>query len=803
MRKGKKKLKTVLFVSRTDDTSRFISTNSIIGKKFRLESTVMKTWKNQPSIKWLLLLSTLTAITVSAQTFAAEQKETKQKTDLTELSIEDLMNVEVVSTATLTKTTPRLVPAAMTTITDEQIKASGARSLFELLDIYVPNLQVIRHHWESDHMGLRGIINDRDDKYLLLVNGRNMNERTHFGALSERDMVVLSDIDHIDIVRGPGSALYGPGAISMVINIITYNAGTFQGTTVTSRMGAVEEFYSGEVKHGQKFDDNDGGVFVYAGIGKYVGASKYDAPQIFPFTFPSESQQSSWNPDWGPNPSDAPFLPADNTKAGEPMTGDPINRDGEDNRNLPSIKLHAQITRDNWDIWARYTRGGKQFLYAPGLWARTPWGYAESVFYDYNWDTGVGTYKSVRPNSYGYQQATGYIGYKQELVDNLDIDYAFSYNLFDFTEYRQNSITNAYREDEYYGKILSRWQPNDQHKIAFGAELSHRELGLPGLGWPDVKPVSQRLNPMPRWSTNLYSILGEWQWNINDQWTTFAGGRVDKHTFTDYMYSPRAAVVYTPTDRDAYKLIWSRSVRANVEEEMKAQDMNDGSKSEPEILDSVELRYERQQNKNLDLAASIFVHYNLKVISWSDADRRSTNIGTQREYGAELEATYHTDKTRLTISHGYTKLYGFSLTPGQSTYLTAKPFGYGDDLASWSNHITKLTAQHKLDDKWTLDASMRIYWGFPGMKDYGKYAPDGTTPGVRFVEEGWQKAYRGNYYLNLGLQYQPSKDLTIGVTGYNLLGIFNSDFNKRNYIVSTADYRCEAVAVGVSLEYKF
>ena len=190
------------------------------------------------------------------------------------------MEIPTVVTATLTKTAPRLVPAAMTTVTDEQIKASGARSLFELLDIYVPDLQVIRHHWEPDHIGLRGIINDRDDKYLLLVNGRNMNDYTHFGALSERDMVLLSDIHHIDIVRGPGSALYGPGAVSMVINIVTYNSETFQGTEVTSKMGAVEEFYTGELKHGQKFDDNDGGVFTYAGIGKYVGASKYDAPRF-------------------------------------------------------------------------------------------------------------------------------------------------------------------------------------------------------------------------------------------------------------------------------------------------------------------------------------------------------------------------------------------------------------------------------------------------------------------------------------------------------------------------------------------
>ena len=495
-------------------------------------------------------------------------------------------------------------------------------------------------------------------------------------------------------------------------------------------------------------------------------------------------------------------------------SGDAINRDRVDNRNLPAIKLHAEITRDNWDIWARYTRGGKQFLYAPGLWAREPWGYAESEFYDYNWDTGVGTYKDVRPNSYGYQQATGYIGYKQELADNLDIDYAFSYELFDFAEYRQNAVEDAYREDEYYGKIISRWQPNDQHKIAFGTEISHRELGLQCLGWPYINPVSQQLKPdtldgnnMPQWGTTMYSLLGEWQWNINDKWTTFIGGRLDDHTYTKKMFSPRAALVWTPNDKDALKAMWSRSVRANVEEEMKRQAMDGNNLSTPEEVDTIEFRYERQQSKNLDLAASIFMHYDFKLVSWDDNARKSITVGTQKDWGAELEASYHTEKTSLTLSHGYTKLLEFDLEPNRTTYTTAKPFGYGDDLASWSNHITKLTAQHKLDDKWTLYASMRIYWGFPGMKDYDEYYPyarnKDSTVDNRFVEEGWEKAYRGNYFLNLGLQYQPSKDLTIGVTGYNLLGIFNRDFNKRNYLASTGDYRCEAAAVGVSLEYKF
>ena len=71
------------------------------------------------------------------------------------------------------------------------------------------------------------------------------------------------------------------------------------------------------------------------------------------------------------------------------------------------------------------------------------------------------------------------------------------------------------------------------------------------------------------------------------------------------------------------------------------------------------------------------------------------------------------------------------------------------------------------------------------------------------VEPGWEKAYRGDYYLDLGLQYKASKDLTIGVYGYYLLGCFDEDLNKSNYFGGTGGYRCYAPAVSVSLTYKF
>jgi long-subunit fatty acid transport protein len=66
----------------------------------------------------------------------------------------------------------------------------------------------------------------------------------------------------------------------------------------------------------------------------------------------------------------------------------------------------------------------------------------------------------------------------------------------------------------------------------------------------------------------------------------------------------------------------------------------------------------------------------------------------------------------------------------------------------------------------------------------------------------WEKAFRGSYFLDMGLRYKASENLTVGVFGYNLLGLFSRDYNKRNYF-SDPDFRDQAVAVAVSVTYKF
>lgn len=722
----------------------------------------------------------------------AEQMDADQ---LFDMSLEQLMEVRIDSVATITTTSPRLVPSAVTTITEEQIQASGARHLFELLDIYVPNLQWIRNHWEVDNLGLRGIMSDKEDKYLLLVNGRVMNERVHIGAITERDLTNLRDIHHIDIIRGPGSAMYGPGAVAMVINIITHNAETFQGTEITTRAGAVEEFYSTEIRHGRKFEDGDGGLFLYGGITKYLGADQYDAPYVIGKDLPSESDYSWWDLAWGPPYTGPEYLPGDGTRAGDPVYNPDTPRDFEDHRNLPQLKLYAEFNRDDWDIWARYTRGGKQLVQESKAYIRADTGYL-----DYLYDQEP--FGSMGINSYGYQQLTFFVGREQELSEQTRLDYSFSYDLLDYERVIQSNIADAFRQDRYMGKVMLRHDFNEKHRVATGFEVSHHEMGYPSLGWPRRDDaVLDKLSNDRRWSTNLYSWVGEYQWTISDKWTAFLGARLDDHTYTEEMFSPRVAVVHTPTPKDTFKYLWSRSVRSNFEEEMRAQRLaGNTSPSQPEKLDSFEIRYERSHSRNLTLASSVFWYYNLELLSWSPSQAASVPVGTQKHWGFELEADYHTDTTRFGISHSYAKLCDFELAPGQSTLITALPYGYGDDLALWSNHITKVYASQKLNDQWTLDGSMRIYWQFPGMEDYTRYLYDQAPANYKPTNEDWDDAFDGNYYLNLGLQYQPNDDLTFRVDGYNLLGIFDKDLNKRNYV---SDFRSHAPAVAFTVSYKF
>ena len=178
-------------------------------------------------------------------------------------------------------------------------------------------------------------------------------------------------------------------------------------------------------------------------------------------------------------------------------------------------------------------------------------------------------------------------------------------------------------------------------------------------------------------------------------------------------------------------------------------------------------------------------------------------IGNQTQWGIEGEMRWTGCGWTLVANHAYTKLLNFSLdNPDTLEVITASPYGYGNNLANWSPNITKLVAHRKLTPCLAFDGSLRWYWGYPGLKDMADYFRDLDQAWVTKAQPSWQRTWRGSMFLDLALTYQYSEHTRFRVDGYNLLGGFDHDLNKRIYY-SDIGFISEAPALGLSCEMTF
>lgn len=149
-----------------------------------------------------------------------------RSTDLTELSLEELMNIEVTS---VSKKPEKLfeTSAAIYVITQEDIRRSGMTSIPELLRM-VPGLDVAHFDaniWDISSRGFNGLY---ANKLLVLIDGRSVYSVINGGVFWNVQDTLTEDIDRIEVIRGPGAAMWGANAVNGVINIITKNAGDTQ-----------------------------------------------------------------------------------------------------------------------------------------------------------------------------------------------------------------------------------------------------------------------------------------------------------------------------------------------------------------------------------------------------------------------------------------------------------------------------------------------------------------------------------------------------------------------------------------------
>lgn len=158
-----------------------------------------------------------------------------QGTDaLKRMSIEQLLDLEV--TATRSAETAGEVAAAISVITTDDIRRSGARSLPEALRL-VPGIQVGRIDGARWATGARGFADRLSRAMLVLVDGRAVYSPLFAGTYWEVQDLLLEDVDRIEVIRGPGGTLWGANAVNGIINIVTKGAAQTQGALATAEAG--------------------------------------------------------------------------------------------------------------------------------------------------------------------------------------------------------------------------------------------------------------------------------------------------------------------------------------------------------------------------------------------------------------------------------------------------------------------------------------------------------------------------------------------------------------------------------------
>jgi len=700
--------------------------------------------------------------------------------DLLSLKLEDLTQISLSSrSATLSKTALENTPASITIIDHKQIVESGARNLDELLEIYVPSFTYM-YKLQGNQIGLRGIISDRNNKILLLVNGKNMNiKASDGGAVTEQLFSLLGDIKKVTVVNGSGSTIYGPGAIAGIISIETFSGETFRNSELNIRMGSREDFLSAEISIARKIS-SDMSYYFYYGIDKYAGADQEIAPEKFSFDF-------TFN----------------NPALGQIVHDQPIDFQTTPNHSSlhqkPRQKFHAQLNGENFKVWLRYTYSSQEV----STFQNTIIDYLDRDF----------PVETVQNTGYENQQITLAGDYEQKILSNFSLNYSLSYMLSDVNIiYSQNPDETRNRywgEDNINAKILASYTINKNNIFHFGTEYDYNKFGRKSLLNDSDESLITSLVATPgiEWDTAMYSLFGEYKYRHSKDTLVFLNMRADKHTYTSWMLSPRISIVHHFNDKHTLKWIASRSVRHSDDADLYKAFLNADTDNDTETLTSYELIY---SYKNKNISFSFAPYYNIHdIVAFNDSNYNTENIGKVKYIGFDTELQYNIgNKILLYLSHSYVKLHNFTLKDSDITRqnISAQPYGYGDDFANWNNHITKLRLNYRINSQLKWTNSMQIFWGIPGAQDMSDYNLDlGITDSRLYklpVLES-DTAIQEHVYLNTGVTYKANNDLKITLNAYNLLGLVNKDYNIRNYFLRTSHYREMAPSVACRLSYKF
>jgi iron complex outermembrane recepter protein len=195
--------------------------------------------------------------------------------DLTGQSLEDLMNIQVVSVSKTEQTLSRTASAVFV-ITQEDIRRSGAMNIPDLLRM-APGVDVAQINSNTWAITTRGFNGRFANELLVLVDGRSVYTPTFGGVFWDTLDFPLEDIDRIEVIRGPGGSIWGANAVNGVINIITKKTSETHGGLVVAGGGNTNEGFNTAQYGGEVGKSTDYRVYTkYLNDGHFPGLTGQD-----------------------------------------------------------------------------------------------------------------------------------------------------------------------------------------------------------------------------------------------------------------------------------------------------------------------------------------------------------------------------------------------------------------------------------------------------------------------------------------------------------------------------------------------
>ena len=236
----------------------------------------------------------LVFLPLSAFSYPQAEAETEE---LIELSLEELLQVTV-TTAARKPQSLSSTPAAIFVVSQEDIQRSGARTIPDILRM-VPGIQVQQvdaSSWAVTARGSNGIF---ANKLLVLMDGRTAYSPMFSGVRWDRQDTDLASIDRIEVIRGPGAAMWGANAVNGVINIITKHTRETEGFEADAAVSSLTS-----IETTARWGGGVGDGFHYRAYGKYFDRNGY-APEV---NGDSYDDWDMWRIggrfDWSVNPND-------------------------------------------------------------------------------------------------------------------------------------------------------------------------------------------------------------------------------------------------------------------------------------------------------------------------------------------------------------------------------------------------------------------------------------------------------------------------------------------------------------------